>query len=155
MSEAKEFIQAHFEPEFAVCFGCGYNSKDGHHVQTKWDGSVGRATYTPKPEYIGYPGVVYGGTIASIIDCHAMGTAYAAMYDAEDRTYGSQPVIACVTANLNINYLAPTPIGQELLLESRIKELKGKKAVVEVSVKVGDKVTVSADVIAIRVPMNS
>jgi hypothetical protein len=89
--------------------------------------------------------------IASIIDCHSIGTAIAAMYQAEERAPDTEPEITCVTGNLNVSYLQPTPIGVELVLRSRIKEFTPKKAIVSVSVFVGEKESVKAEVIAVRV----
>ena len=71
--------------------------------------------------------MVYGGLIASLFDCHCIGTAVAAAYEDEGRQPGTEPLIMFVTANLNVNYLRPTPMGSELLLNAHIVERKGKK----------------------------
>lgn len=150
MAEQKP-IQAHYDPNAAICYGCGYNNPHGLHIQTYWDGEVGTCTFTPKPEHTAFPGYVYGGLLASLIDCHSIGTAIAAMYDAEGREAGSAPEITCVTGNLNVSYKKPTPIDAELRLETRVKELTAKKAVVTTELFAGDTVCVTGEVIAVRV----
>ena len=80
------------------------------------------------------------------------GTAIAAMFGAEQRAPGTEPEITAVTANLNVDYLKPTPIGIELVLRARIEELTPKKAIVTCSLYAGEMETVRGRVIAVRVP---
>lgn len=144
-------IQHFYNPETAVCYGCGRNNAHGLHIQTFWDGEEGVARFTPEPYHTAFPGVVYGGLLASLIDCHSIGTAIAAMYQAEDRAPGTAPEITCVTANLNISYLKPTPIDSELVLRTRVKEITPKKAIVTCVLSAGDEVCVQAETVAVRV----
>lgn len=145
-------IQHTYKPKTAVCYGCGLHNDKGLHIETYWDGEVGHCTFTPYAEHTGYPGYVYGGLLASLIDCHSIGTAIAAMYDAAGLAPGTEPRIICVTGNLNVSYKKPTPIGVELRLESRIQELTEKKAIVMVDVIANDEVCVVGEVVAVRVP---
>ncbi|MFN8372424.1 MAG: PaaI family thioesterase [Anaerolineae bacterium] len=144
-------IQDFYPDNVAICYGCGRHNEHGLHVKTYWNGEEGIARFTPKPYHTAFPGFVYGGLLASLIDCHSIGTAIEAMYQAEGRTPNSAPEITCVTGNLNVSYHKPTPIGTELLLRARIKELTPKKAVITVSVFAGEQECVTAQVIAIRV----
>lgn len=155
MPDPTKPIQNFYAPDAAVCYGCGYNNDKGLHIQTYWDGEVGRATFTPRPEHTGYPDYVYGGLIASLIDCHAIGTATAAMYDAAGREYGSSPQIATVTGNLNVSYRKPTPINVTLRLEARIKELTERKAVVTIDFYADDVLTCVSEVIAVRAKIDA
>ena len=151
MTDNINFIQDSYHPEAAICYGCGINNESGLHIQTHWDGEIGHCTFVPRPEHTAFPGYVYGGLLASLIDCHSMGTAIAAMYDAENREPGT-PEITCVTGNLNVSYKKPTPIGVELKLESRIKELTEKKAIVTTDVMANGVICVTGEVVAVRVP---
>jgi len=90
----------------------------GLHVQTYWDGEIGRCHFRPRPEHTAFPGYVYGGLLASIIDCHSIGTAIAAMYDHAGREPGTKPEITCVTGNLNVSYKKPTPMGVPLVSDA-------------------------------------
>lgn len=145
-------IQDYYPEETAICYGCGRSNPHGLHLKTYWNGEEGICHFTPRPEHTAFPKYVYGGLLASIIDCHSIGTAIAAMYDAAGREPGTEPEITCVTGNLNIDYLKPTLIGIELILRAQIKELHEKKAVVTCSVSADGVETVRAEVVAVRVP---
>jgi acyl-coenzyme A thioesterase PaaI-like protein len=95
--------------------------------------------------------VVYGGILASLIDCHSIGTAIAAMHDAEGRAYGSEPEITCVTGQLNVTYLKPAPIGVELVIRAHVKELTARKAVIISSIYAGETECARGEVVAVRV----
>lgn len=61
------------------------------------------STFHPKPEYnSGFPDVMYGGLVASLIDCHSIWTAIATTYRAEGREHGSLPAISYVTGTLTV-----------------------------------------------------
>lgn len=151
MSDTIKAIQETYNPEAAICYGCGRNNDQGLHIQTRWDGEIGHCTFVPRPEHTAFPGFVYGGLLASLIDCHSIGTAIAAMYDAENREPGSSPEITCVTGNLNVSYKKPTPMGDELKIEARIKELTAKKAIVITEVIANGVVCVTGETVAVRV----
>jgi acyl-coenzyme A thioesterase PaaI-like protein len=145
-------IQQHYNDETAVCYGCGKNNPHGLHLQTHWDGTEGLCHFTPQAHHTAFPGVVYGGIIASLIDCHSIGTAIAAMHDAEGQPYGSEPEITCVTGQLNVTYLKPVPIGTELVIRARVKEITARKAIITSSVSAGDVECARGEVVAVRVP---
>ena len=149
MSESA--IQDHFQNDHAICYGCGRENSHGLHIRTHWDGQTGTFRFTPEAYHTAFPGVVYGGLIASLFDCHCIGTAIAAAYDAENRPPGSEPGIMYVTANLNVNYLRPTPMDRELLLKARIAESKGKKVTVAGTLSENGTECANATVIGVRV----
>lgn len=144
-------IQDFYPDEIAICYGCGRHNADGLHIQTYWDGEEGASRFTPRPHHTAFPGFVYGGLLASLIDCHSMGTAIAATYQAEGRAPGSEPEVTYVTGNLNVSYLHPTPMGSELTLRARVKELHPRKAIVTCSLYADGRETVQAEVVAVRV----
>jgi acyl-coenzyme A thioesterase PaaI-like protein len=144
-------IQNFYNDNTAICYGCGRHNANGLHIQTYWDGTEGVCHFTPRDYHTAFPGVVYGGLLASLIDCHSIGTAIAAMFDAEGRPPGTDPEITCVTGNLNVDYLKPTPMDIELTLRARIEELTERKAIVTCSLYAGEVETVRARVIAVRV----
>ena len=151
MTHDSQPIQNFYPEEATICYGCGRNNAHGHHIQTFWDGTTGTATFTPEAYHTAFPGVVYGGLIASIIDCHAMGTAIAAMHDRFGRTWSTDSLITCVTGNLNVTYHKPTPMGEALTVTATIDEITDKKAIVACSLTVNGVETVTARVVAVRV----
>jgi acyl-CoA thioesterase FadM len=97
-------------------------------------------------------GFVYGGLIASVIDCHGTGTAAAAAYRAEGRDMGTEPDLRFVTGSLHVDYLRPTPIDAPMELRGRIKELKGRKVVVAIELSSKGEVCAKGEVVAIQIP---
>lgn len=147
-----EAIQDYYAKEVAVCYGCGRTNPEGLHIKTYWDGSEGLCRFKPQPHHTAYPGFVYGGLIASLIDCHCTGTATAAAYEAEGREPGTDPPIRFVTGTLTVRYVRPTPIEDELILRARVKELGEKKAVVTCSLFAGHEECAQGEVIVVRAP---
>lgn len=145
-------IQDFYRDDFAHCYGCGRLNDHGLHVQTRWDGDETVARFTPEPWHIAMPGYVYGGLIASLIDCHAIGTAAAATERAAGRDIGAGPAPRFVTASLRIDFLRPTPIGPELEIRGRIKEITGKKVIVETTLSAAGATTAQGTVVAVAMP---
>ncbi len=145
-------VQDFYPDDFAHCYGCGRLNRDGLHVQTRWDGEETVACFTPRPEHMALPGYVYGGLLASLIDCHAMGTAAAAAERAAGREIGEAASPRFVTASLRVDFQAPTPLGPELEIRARAVEIGERKVVVRATVTVGGDVTVTGAVVAVRMP---
>lgn len=144
-------IQDYYNDDAAICYGCGRNNPSGLQIKTHWDGEFGICHFHPRDEHTAFPGAIYGGLLASLIDCHAIGTAIAAMYDAEERTPDTEPEITCVTGNLNVTYLKPTPTAKELVLKAHILQLTERKAVVQCAIYAGELETVRGEVVAVRI----
>lgn len=147
---SEKAIQDYYPDDVAVCYGCGRHNPKGLAVKTYWDGSDGTCRFMPDADHLAYPGVVYGGLIACLIDCHSISTAVAAAHDAEGRDLGMEPMILFFTARLEIDYLAPMPVGTELLLRARVEEAGPKKSVVSCTVHANDVLCAKARVVAVR-----
>lgn len=150
----KKAIQDYYPDELSYCYGCGKLNEYGHHIKTYWDGDETVSHFTPKEYHIAIPGYVYGGLIASLIDCHGTGTAALASYRAENREPDTHPPFRFVTASLQVDYLKPTPLGVELELRGKIIEIKGRKVISEITVSANGVITVIGKVIAIQMPEN-
>jgi acyl-coenzyme A thioesterase PaaI-like protein len=94
---------------------------------------------------------VYGGLIASLIDCHATGTAASAKYREEGKTLGTDVLERFVTASLHVDYLAPTPMGTVLELRGRVIESKGRKMLISVTLSAKGKETARGEVVALKI----
>lgn len=135
------------------CYGCGPDNPKGMHIKSYWDGDESVCRYMPRPEQCAGPlQYVYGGTIASLIDCHCVGTATGNYYLKEGREVGEAPEIWCVTGQLTVNYLAPTPIDKEIELRATIEECAEKKTIVKCRVYSDGIQVASGEVVAVRVP---
>jgi acyl-coenzyme A thioesterase PaaI-like protein len=153
--EPKAF-QDHYPDDVAHCYGCGRLNPHGHQLKTRWDGDETVTRFTPQPYHTAIPGYVYGGLIASLLDCHGTGTAAAAAARArgEDAGRGDQPgeLPRFVTASLQVDYLRPTPLGPELEVRGRATQVTERKVVVEARILANGHVTARGTVIAVRMP---
>ncbi|HUH11860.1 MAG TPA: PaaI family thioesterase [Longimicrobiales bacterium] len=145
-------IQDSYPDDVAHCYGCGRLNARGHRLRTFEEGDETVSRFTPEPHHTAIPGFVYGGLIASLIDCHGTGTAAAAAYRAEGREPGSEPPLRYVTAALRVDFLRPTPLGPELVVRGRVRELAGKKVVVAMELLADDLVCARGEVVAVRMP---
>jgi acyl-coenzyme A thioesterase PaaI-like protein len=145
-------MQDHYPSDLSHCYGCGRLNEHGHHVRSFWDGDETVATFMPEPYHTAVPGYVYGGLIASLIDCHGTGTAAMAAYRAAGRPMDSQPPFRYVTAALHVHYRRPTPLGVPLEIRARIKEVGARKIIVEATLSAAGQVCATGEVIAAPMP---
>ena len=135
------------------CFGCGALNEHGLQIKSFVDGDAVICRWRPAPFHIGYPGYVYGGTIASVIDCHSIWTAMADHcrefgHDIKD----GPPPFAVVTGKLTVSYLKPMAIDQDMELRARVTQRSDRKAIVACSVFQRGQECASAEVVTVRVP---
>jgi len=134
------------------CWGCGTLNPCGLMIKSYPDGDGTVCRFQPSPEHMAGPThVVNGGIIAAVVDCHTICTAIADAYRVAGRPLGSEPLLWCVTASLKVDYLAPTPIGEPMELRARIREVKGRKRILECTVRSGGKDCARAEVVAVEV----
>jgi len=156
-SEAKGATRA-FQDQFGIenrCYGCGPENPEGLQIKSYWGGDEAVCIYQPRPAFLAGPRhVLNGGVIATLIDCHSICTAIAALYKAEGRPIGSDPVIWCVTASMQIDYLRPTPIAAPVSLRARVESMEGKRTTVACSLGSGGIETARGRVVAVRVPLS-
>lgn len=141
-------IQDHYADEFAHCYGCGRLNEDGLKLKSYADGDETVCRFTPDPKYSGgYPGFLYGGMIASLMDCHGAATAWAAKTKAEGET-----VTRFVTASLKVDFRAPTPTNVELEIRGKVNEIKGRKVVVDLSLSADGKLCAEGSAVMVQIP---
>lgn len=147
-------FQDYYPDHLSYCYGCGRLNEYGLQIKSYWadDGEETICTFNPRPYHIAIPGYVYGGLIASLIDCHGTGTAAAAAYKAEGREMDSEPPLRFLTASLQVDYLRPTPLGPSLEIRARVQEIKGRKVVVAATLTAEGQVCARGQVIAVQVP---
>ena len=149
---AQKAFQDYYSDDFSHCYGCGRLNEHGLQIKSYWDGKESVAKYLPNEHHIAIPGFVYGGLIASLIDCHCTGTAAAASYQKEGRDMDTEPPLRFVTASIKVNYIAPTPLNVELEIRGKVVEIKGKKVVIEAKVLANNKTCAIGVVVAVRMP---
>jgi acyl-coenzyme A thioesterase PaaI-like protein len=152
MAKPEPAFQDLYLEDYSHCYGCGRLNPEGLQIKTHWEGEESVTRFTPRPYHIAVPGFVYGGLLASLLDCHGTGTAAAAAARAQGRALDSDPPLRYVTASLKVDYLRPTPMGVVLEIRGRAKEVKGRKVVVEATLYANGVATVKGEIIAVQLP---
>ncbi|MBU1170426.1 MAG: PaaI family thioesterase [Proteobacteria bacterium] len=137
-----------------TCYGCGPANHDGMHIKSRWsdDGQFVIAEYLADAKYnSGMPDVMYGGTVASLVDCHSIWTAIAFAYKSENRILGSEPLILCVTGKLSITFIKPTPISKPLHLKAWVEGGIDRKVNVICELGPSGDMTARAEVTAVKI----
>jgi acyl-coenzyme A thioesterase PaaI-like protein len=145
-------FQDYYPDQLSYCYGCGRLNEHGLQIKSYWDGDETVCIFQPRPYHIAIPGYVYGGLLASLIDCHGTGTAAAAAYRDQGRPMDSEPPLRFLTASLHVDYLKPTPLGVPLEVRGQVKEVRGRKVVVTATISAKGEVTVRGEVVAVQVP---
>ena len=145
-------VQDHYPEDFSHCHGCGRRNAHGLQIKTRWDGAETLTRFVPGPDQIAMPGFVYGGLIASLIDCHAMATASAAVERAAGRAIGERESPRFVTASLKVDFLKPTPTGVPLEIRGSAVEIGERKVRIVARVLADGVETARGEVLAVRRP---
>ncbi|WP_449425589.1 PaaI family thioesterase, partial [Rhodanobacter lindaniclasticus] len=132
--------------------GCGPANPQGLHLKSFIEGERTHARFSPATMYSGgYPGNVYGGMLASLLDCHGTASAAAFAYRVQGRVMGDGgPPIRFVTGSLKVDYRRPTPLGVELLIEGTLRSLEGRKAIIDLTLSAGGEVCVTGEMVAVQ-----
>lgn len=152
-------VQDFYADQWAHCYGCGRLNEHGLHVQTRWlderqGASISR--FTPHSYHIATPGFVYGGILASLIDCHGIATAALAADRAEQRPFGSEPPVRFVTASLHVDFLRPTPlttldlVGHIIAVSER--DGRTRKVTTDITVLANQRECVQGKVVGVLAP---
>lgn len=145
-------FQDYYADDYSHCYGCGRLNEKGHQIKSFWDGDESVCRIVPEKHYSGgMKNILYGGLIASLIDCHGAGTAAAAKAQELkiEMTPGAMPRF--VTASLKVDYLAPTPMDTEVELRAKVEEIKGRKVTVSVTLSAEDTVRAKGQLIMVQI----
>ncbi len=128
-------LQETYAPHNA-CFGCGPSNEKGLKIRSFAEGDRVVATWRPEPHHEAFPGVLNGGIIGSLLDCHCNWTA--AVHLMTSRGLSSPP--CTVTADYAIAVKRPCPTDGEVSLSARVTNTEGDKVTVEGELTAGGKV---------------
>ena len=136
-----------------VCFGCGGDNPNGLQIKSYWDEDQVHVVsrHLPEAKYCGWPELVYGGLIAMLVDCHSNWAAMAYHMRAESIAADWPRTVNCVTGELGIKYIKPTPMGVELTLRARVDGPLERKSRIICEVYAGDVLTAIGDSTFVRV----
>lgn len=119
------------------CFGCGPANEQGLRIRSFEQGDELVCEWTPQPHHLAFDGIVNGGILGSILDCHSNWTAAHHLM----KTRGAAELPATVTADFHVFLKRPTPIDATLHLRAHVVESTDDRAVVEATVEANGKVT--------------
>ncbi len=109
------------------CFGCGPANERGLRLKSRVEGDLVVAEFTPEPHHQAFEGMVNGGILGALLDCHSNWTAaYTLM---KQRGLTAPP--CTVTAEFHVKLKAVTPLGPALRLVARAGEVRTNSVVVE------------------------
>lgn len=128
-------LQEKYSPE-SICFGCGPANKKGLHIASFPEGDEVVATWHAEPHHQAFPGMLNGGIIGALLDCHSN---WAAAYHLMKKR-GGDAAPCTVTAEFHVKLLRPTPIDGPITLRARIVESSDDRATVDAELIAGGKV---------------
>lgn len=146
-------IQDLYPERFAHCHGCGPANADGMRLKSYLEGDEAVLRFTPEPAFTGgVPGHVYGGLLASLLDCHGAAAASAFAQRARGLQIAAGELPRFVSGTLTVVYRKPTPMGIELTVRARLSSIKGRKVVVGLELSATGEVCVTGELIALEIP---
>lgn len=108
------------------CFACGQENQIGLKLEFEHDPrGEARALWTPAPLHEGWPGVVHGGLLSTVLD-EAMSHAVLAAG------------LKAMTAELRVRFRAPAPSGRVLTVQARIVQRARRLVEAEASITGAD-----------------
>ena len=121
------------------CYGCGPANEQGLHVRSfeSEDGTELVCDWTPQPHHLAFEGVVNGGIIGSLLDCHSNWTAAHHFM----KTRGASEIPPTVTSDFHVTLKRPTPMNATLHLRSHVVESSEDRAVIDATLEANGKVT--------------
>lgn len=132
---ASQCLQEKYAPANS-CFGCGPSNPQGLHVRSFPEGDTVVAEWKPEPHHEAFPGVLNGGIIGALLDCHSNWTA---AWHLMNRAGEKHPPCT-VTADYAIKLTRPTPTSGPLKLVARVASSTDDRATISAELLAGGKV---------------
>ncbi len=136
----EQSLQEKYAPHNA-CFGCGPANPAGLHIRSFPRGDEVIAEFIPKTQYEAFPGVLNGGIIGTLLDCHSNYTA--AWYLMQQS--GESTLPCTVTAEYTIKLLRPTPSDVPIELSAKVKNIAKDRATIEAKLTANGKVCATCE----------
>jgi acyl-coenzyme A thioesterase PaaI-like protein len=133
-------VQRQFAPN-SICFGCGPANEKGLQIDSYRCEKGLELRFTPNDEHQAFPGMINGGIIGSLMDCHGNWAAAVALMDG----HNLEEIPCTVTANYSISLRRPTPAGVELYILAEIEELFEDRAKVKMTLSANDKICATGE----------
>ena len=126
-------LQETYAPK-GICYGCGIDNKKGLGIKSYVDNDSIISSFTPNEYHAAFPGVLNGGVMGSVLDCHSNWAA--AYYFMETKNMSSTP--CTVTAKYQIDLLKPTPIDEKLVISACLDKIEDNKAWINAKITINE-----------------
>ncbi len=127
-------LQDQYAPKNS-CFGCGPSNAQGLQVKSIVQGDQVVAEWKPKSHHEAFPGVLNGGIVGALLDCHSNWTA---AWHLMQKAQADHPPCT-VTAEYSIKLLRPTPTSGMIQLSAYVVESTEDRATIEAVLTAGGK----------------
>jgi acyl-coenzyme A thioesterase PaaI-like protein len=128
-------LQETYAPN-GICFGCGIKNEKGLRIKSFVEGNEIVAEFHAEPHHQAFPGMLNGGIIGALLDCHSNWTAaYFLM-----KQSGKEEPDCTVTADFHVKLKRPTPFDATIYLKARVVESTEDKAIVEAELIANEKI---------------
>jgi acyl-coenzyme A thioesterase PaaI-like protein len=134
--DGADALQDRFAPQNR-CFGCGPTNDQGLRLKSRVNGDALVATWTAAPHHEAFPGILNGGIIGALLDCHSNWTA---AWHLMNRAGHERPPCT-VTADFHVRLKKPTPMDGPVTLRAQVVESSDDRATVEATLEAGGQVT--------------
>jgi acyl-coenzyme A thioesterase PaaI-like protein len=128
-------VQRQYAPS-SICFGCGPANQQGLQINSIRIENGLSMEFLPEQHHQAFPGMINGGIIGTLLDCHGNWTAAVALMDAQ----GLEEPPCTVTASYTVKLRRPTPTDTVLKVTSQIKELSDDRVEIELLLEANGKV---------------
>jgi acyl-coenzyme A thioesterase PaaI-like protein len=129
-------IQETYSPN-GMCFGCGPKNEKGLRIRSFADGDELVAEWRAEKHHEAFPGVLNGGIIGALLDCHSNWTAAYFLMKRD----GKDEAPCTVTADFHVKLLRPTPSDALIMLRARVVDSAEDRATVEAELIANGKVS--------------
>ena len=136
----KQSLQDRYAPKNA-CFGCGPSNEKGLRIKSFVEGDEVVCTWTPEPHHEAFPGVLNGGIVGALLDCHLN---WAAAHHLMQKSGVSTPPCT-VTAEYAVKLRRPTPTNGPITLRAKITESADDRAKVTGTLEAGGKICATGE----------
>lgn len=128
-------VQREYAPS-SICFGCGPANEQGLQIDSHRIENGLILHFTPEDHHQAFPGMINGGIIGTLLDCHGNWTAAVALMDSQ----GVEEPPCTVTASYSVQLRRPTPLNTELVVTSQVEHLQDDRAEISLKLEANGKV---------------
>ena len=134
----------------SICFGCGPANKKGLRIKSYRNNKGLEMEFETSQEHQAFPGVINGGIIGTLLDCHGNWVAAIALMD----KLGEENPPCTVTASYNIKLRRPTPANSKLFIQGEVLEIKEKMVKVGLTMKADGKICATGEGVFVAIKEN-